>query len=37
MKNVDVNLNNWLTKEDVIKDLFKILGFMNMNIINQVT
>ena len=35
--NVSVNVKNWLTKEDVIKDLFGILVIVNVNVINLVT
>ena len=37
MKNEDVNAKNWLTKVDVIKDLFGIIVFVNVNVINHVT
>ena len=36
MKNVDVNVKNWLTKEDMIKDLFGILVILMVKVINQV-
>ena len=32
--NSDVNAKNWLTKKDVIKDLFGILAIVNVNVIN---
>ena len=32
--NADVNVKNWFTKEDVVKDLFGILVFVNLNVIN---
>ena len=32
--NVDVNVKNWLTKEIMIKDLFRILVIVNVNVIN---
>ena len=34
--NSDVNAKNWLTKKDVIKDLFGILAIVNVNVINPV-
>ena len=34
--NVDVNVKNSLTMEDVIKDLFGILVIVNVNVINYV-
>ena len=34
--NVDVNVKNWLTKEDVIKGLFGISVIVNVNVINHV-
>ena len=37
MINVDVNVKNLLTKEDIIKNLFGILLFVNLNVINHVT
>ena len=33
---VDVNVKNWLTKEYVITDLFRILTTVNANVINYV-
>ena len=33
-ENVDVNANNWLTKEYMIQDLFGILVIVNVNVIN---
>ena len=36
MKNVDVNVNNRLTKVDVIKNLFGSLAIVNVNMINYV-
>ena len=36
MINADVNAKNWLTKLDVIKDLFEILVIVIMNVINHV-
>ena len=36
MINADVSPKNWLTKEDVIKDLFGTLVIVNVNVINQV-
>ena len=33
---VDVNVKNWLTKEYVITDLFRILTIVNANVINYV-
>ena len=36
MINADVNVNNWLKKEYVTKDLFGILVIVNVNVINQV-
>ena len=32
--NVDVNVKNWLTKKDMIKDLFGALVIVNMSVIN---
>ena len=32
--NIDVNVENWLTKEIMIKDLFRILAIVNVNVIN---
>ena len=37
MINVDVNVKNLLTKEDIIKNLFGILLFVNLNVINHAT
>ena len=37
MINVDKNVKNLLTKEDIIKNLFGILLFVNLNVINHVT
>ena len=37
MINVDVNVKNLLAKEDIIKNLFGILLFVNLNVINHVT
>ena len=37
MINVDVNVKNLVTKEDIIKNLFGILLFVNLNVINHVT
>ena len=37
MIHVDFNAKNWLTKKDVIKDLFGILVYANVNVINRVT
>ena len=34
--NADVNVNNWLTKKVVIKDLFGIQEVVNMTVINHV-
>ena len=34
--NVDVNVKNYLKKEHVIKDLFRILVIANVNVINLV-
>ena len=34
--NVDVNVNNYLIKEYVIKDLFGILVIVNVNVIKRV-
>ena len=34
--NSDVNAKNWLTKKDVIKDLFGILAIVNVNVIYPV-
>ena len=34
--NVDVSVRNYLTKEDMVKNLFGILVFMNENVINHV-
>ena len=36
MINADVNLKNWLTKDDVMKDLFGILVIVNVNVKNHV-
>ena len=36
MMNADANVKNWLIMEDVIKDLFKILVIVNVNVINYV-
>ena len=36
MINADVDVKNWLTKEYVIKDLFKILVIMNVNVMTHV-
>ena len=33
---VDVNVKNWLTREYVITDLFRILTIVNANVINYV-
>ena len=35
-KNVDVNIKNWLIKVDMMKDLFRILVTVNVNVINHV-
>ena len=35
--NADVNVKNWLTKEYVIKDLFRIQAIVNVNVINHKT
>ena len=32
--NVDVNVENWLTNEIMIKNLFRILVIGNVNVIN---
>ena len=34
--NVDVNVKNWFTKKDLIKDLRGILVIVNMGVINRV-
>ena len=34
MINADVNAKNWLTKEYVIKDLFRIRVILNVSVIN---
>ena len=34
--NADVSVRNYLTKEDMVKNLFGILVFMNENVINHV-
>ena len=34
--NVDVNVKNWFTKKDLIKDLCGILVIVNMGVINRV-
>ena len=36
MINVDVNAKNWFTKVNVMMDLFGILVYMNVNVINDV-
>ena len=36
MINADANVKNWLIMEDVIKDLFRILVIVNVNVINYV-
>ena len=36
MINADVNANNWLTKADVMMDLFGFLVYMNTNVLNHV-
>ena len=36
MINADVNLNNWLIKVYMMMDLFGILVYMNVNVINHV-
>ena len=36
MINAEVNVKNQLTKEDVMKDLFGILVYANVNVINHV-
>ena len=33
--NADANVRNWLTKEYVTKDLFRILVIVNVNAINH--
>ena len=33
--NADVNAKNWLTKEYVIKDLFRVQAIVNVNVINH--
>ena len=33
--NVDVNEKNWLTKLDVMMDLFEIVAYVNVNVINH--
>ena len=33
--NADVNINNWVTKEYVIKDFFGILVISNVNVTNH--
>ena len=35
MMDVDVNANNWLTKVNVMMDLFGILIYGNVNVINN--
>ena len=37
MKNADVNVKNWLTNADVIKNILEILVLVNVNVINHVT
>ena len=37
IENVDVDVKNWLTKEDAIKNLFGILVYVNVNVIDHVT
>ena len=37
MKNADVNIKNWLTNADVIKNILEILVLVNVNVINHVT
>ena len=34
MINADVNVNSWLTKKDVMKDLYGIQVIVNVNVIN---
>ena len=34
---VDLNVENWLIEEDVIKDLCRILVIVNVNVTNYVT
>ena len=36
MKNVHANVKKWLINEDVTKNLFEILVFVNLNVINHV-
>ena len=36
MINSDVNAKNWLTKVNVMMDLFGILVYVNVNVINHV-
>ena len=35
MVDVDVNANNWLTKVNVMMDLFGILIYRNVNVLNN--
>ena len=35
MMDVDVNANNWLTKVNVMMDLFGILIYRNVNVLNN--
>ena len=35
--NLDMNVKNWLSKVDVIMDLFGILVYVNVNVINHIT
>ena len=37
MQDADVNVKNWLTKVDVMMDLFGTLVFAILNVINNVT
>ena len=37
IENVDVDVKNWLTKEDALKNLFGILVYVNVNVIDHVT
>ena len=32
MINTDLNVKNWLTKQDAVKELFGILVIMNVNV-----
>ena len=36
MINAELNVENWLTKEDLVMNLFGIQVILNVNVINQV-